>query len=100
MPKPTVNMIATRALRYGGRSLRQGSSFMAEERHVRVLIATRQAIEAPPPKPVEIPAPPSWRTPEDIEAREQVIAALDEMIANAEPKPKRKYVRRDLTAET
>jgi hypothetical protein len=68
-----LKLIAKKSLRYAGRSLVAGDDFEASAKYARLLKAIGKAGDAPPVEPA----------PE----------------APAEPKPRKGYKRRDMTAE-
>lgn len=110
-----MRMVALKALRYGGRSMKAGDVFLASERHVRVLVAGKMAApkEAPIVKPNSTEYKPAQDLPPSVLRKPVVVEpgmSLNEIFARedgkpvekpvVEEKPKRTYTRRDLKAES
>lgn len=82
-----ITLTAVKPLTYGSRRIRPGESFAATDSHARLLVALGRAVR-------QMPAPVAAR------ALEAAPAADDEPAAEAAPKTRRRYRRRDMTAET
>lgn len=93
MPK----MIATAEYSYGGKLVKAGDEFMANDRDAGLLIAVSRAklVE----KADDAPATQPPMTPAEIEARALKAAEAPKPEAKAKPKRQRTYNRRDMKAK-
>jgi hypothetical protein len=103
-----IDLIATKAMRYGGKALVPGDSFQASSRNAKLLKAIRKADDAPPPPP-----PPPAPTEAEIRLtalRDKYRAAkgedadgrwgIDRLEGELAPKPVAPtYQRRDMRAK-